>query len=104
MDRETVEDIRHHVGEAIADVKGDVRALGVLIEDVKSDVRTVAEGLQVLGRRFDVFETNVAREFAETRALVRLSYGELDRRVRDLEGEVSDLRTRLDRLEERLAS
>jgi hypothetical protein len=33
--------------------------------------------------------------------MIRLSFGELDRRMRSLEGDVSSLRARLDRLEGR---
>ncbi len=108
MDRETVEEIKRHFGAVIEDVKGDVRAVGVVIEDVKSDVRALAEGLVSLrGEMHDGFaavRSETAREFEETRGLIRLSYGELDRRVRDLESEVADLRGRLDRVEARLAS
>ena len=90
MDRETVEEIKRH--------------FGVVAEDLRSEIRAVAEGQQDVRRELEVFRADVAREFEETRGLIRLSYGELDRRVRGLESEVADLRTRLDRVEARLAS
>ena len=89
MDRETVEEIKRHfgaviegikgdvraVGAAVDAVKGDVRAVGVVIEDVKSEVRAVAEGLGLLrGEMHDGFAAmrgETAREFEETRALIR---------------------------------
>jgi uncharacterized protein YceH (UPF0502 family) len=90
MDRETVEEIKRH--------------FGVVAEDLRDEIRAVAEGQQDLRRELDGFRGEVTREFEETRALIRLSYGELDRRVRGLESEVADLRTRLERVEARLAS
>ena len=50
------------------------------------------------------FRADVTQEFEETRSLIRLSYCELDRRVKGLETDVADLRARLERVEERLAS
>jgi hypothetical protein len=90
MDRESVEEIKRH--------------FGLVAEDLRGDIRLVAEGQQGLRRELDTFRGDVTREFDETRALIRLSYGELDRRVRGLESEVADLRTRLERVEARLAS
>ena len=94
MDRETVEEIKRH--------------FGIVVEDVRGEVRGVAEGVQALReemhRELKGFRSDVAQEFEETRSLIRLSYGELDRRVKGLETEVADLRTRLERVEERLAS
>jgi hypothetical protein len=111
MDHETADEIKRH--------------FGVVAEDLRSDVRAVAEGLGLLREEFDAhrqefnglrqevgglrqefvaFRQDVAREFDETRALIRLSYSELDRRVRTLESDVVDLRGRLERVEGRLAS
>lgn len=94
MDRETVEEIKRH--------------FGVVSEQLRSDVRAVAEGQQALQaemrREVSTARTELARESEETRALIRLSYGEIDRRVRSLETEVAELRTRLERVEGRLAS
>jgi len=89
MDRETVDEIKRH--------------FGVVSEQLRSDVRAVAEALDVfradVGGRFE----EVGREFEETRALIRLSYTELDRRVRSIESEMAELRTRLERVEGRLS-
>lgn len=94
MDHETVEEIKRH--------------FGVVVEDVRGEIRAVAEGVATLTdemhREFSAVRAETAREFEETRALIRLSYGELDRRVKGLETEVADLRTRLERVEEQLAS
>jgi chromosome segregation ATPase len=87
MDRETVEELKRH--------------FGLVAEQVRSDVRAVAEGQQDLRRQVSEIRVDLVRESEETRALIRLSYGEIDRRVRGLEGELADLRARVERLEER---
>jgi hypothetical protein len=93
MDRETVEEIE--------------RPFGVVAEGVRGAVRAVAEGLGALRdemrREFAVVRSEAAREFEETRALIRLSYGELDRRVWDSRRK-SLTRARLDRVEKHLAT
>ena len=57
----------------------------MVAEQVRSDVRAVAEGQQALQaemrRELSAVRTEVTRESEETRALIRLSYGEIDRRV-----------------------
>ena len=90
MDRETVDEIKRH--------------FGVVAEELRSDIRAVAEGQSEMRREMDAFRADVAREFEETRALLRLSYGELDRRVTGLETEVADPRARLERVGKQLAS
>jgi uncharacterized protein YceH (UPF0502 family) len=94
MDRETVEEIKRH--------------FGIVVEGVRDEVRGVAEGVGTLReeihRELNGVRSEMAQEFEETRSLIRLSYGELDRRVKSLETEVADLRARLARVEDRLAS
>jgi len=90
MDRESVDEIKRH--------------FSVVAEDLRSEVRAVAEGQQGLKLVLDEFRADVAREFEDVRGLIRLSYGELDRRVQSLESEVTSLRERLERIEDRFAS
>ncbi len=73
MDHETVEEIKRH--------------FGVVAEDLRSDSRALAEGQAEIRREMDAFRADVTQEFEETRSLIRLSYGELDRRVKGLETE-----------------
>ena len=94
MDRDTTEEIKRH--------------FNVVAESLRSEIRTVAEGvgantdrLDRIEERLESLEARVAEEAAETRAMIRLSFGELDRRIRSLEGDVAALRTRLERLEAR---
>lgn len=86
MDQETADEIKRH--------------FNVVAEGLRSDIRVLAEGLGAntdrLDRlerrfdgfesRFDSFESRVTAEFTETRAMIRLSYGELERRIERLEG------------------
>lgn len=77
-------------------------------ERVEDKVQLVAEGVAANAERMDrvqvhlgQFETEMRREFEEVRSMIRLSYTELDRRLRSLEETVSDLQTRMDRFESR---
>lgn len=84
--------------------------MGVLVEAVRDDIRQVAEGLVgVEGRlgnvehRLDRFEQKVGAEFAETRAMIRVSYAQLDERIQSLEHNYAALNDRVARLESRTA-
>ena len=79
------------------------RHTGVLIEAVRDDVRQVAEGVAETNQRLDRFEQKVEAEFVETRAMIRVSYAQLDRRIQDLEGNYASLSERVGRLEARTA-
>jgi len=45
------------------------------------------------------FRQEVRAEFQEVKAMIKFSYAELDRRVRSLEHEIVDLRSRVERIE-----
>jgi predicted RNase H-like nuclease (RuvC/YqgF family) len=84
------------------------RHMGVLVEAVRNDVRQLAEGLAETNRglaetnqRLDRFERKVEEEFAETRAAIRFSYAQLERRIQELEGNYASLDERVARLEAR---
>jgi uncharacterized protein YceH (UPF0502 family) len=98
------------------------RYFNVVAESLRSEIRLLAEGqgatndrLDLFERRFDGldgrldrFEAAVAAEFkavradmSEMKAMIRLSFGQLDSRLTSLEGDVQSLRSRLDRLEGR---
>jgi predicted nucleic acid-binding Zn-ribbon protein len=91
----------------IADAR---RHIGVLVEAVRDDVRQVAEGvsgvtqrLDTMDQRLERFEQKVEAEFAETRAAVRFSYVQIERRIQELEGNYAALNERVGRLEARTA-
>jgi uncharacterized coiled-coil protein SlyX len=61
----------------------------VEIEAIRTDVRLIAEGHVMLGEKFGRFESEYIRHATEMRhdvlTLYKLTYGELERRVRELE-------------------
>ena len=85
MDRETTDEIKRH--------------FNVVAEGLRSEIRTVAEGLEATNEKIDRLESHIAEELSEIKAMIRLSFGELDRRMRSLEGDVASLRARLEKLE-----
>jgi hypothetical protein len=91
--------------EIVAEIK---RLFGVVTEDLRSEIRAVAEGQVALRdelkRDLLEFRQEVRTEFDEVKAMIRFSYAELDRRVRSLESDVNDLRSRLERLETRVGA
>jgi predicted nuclease with TOPRIM domain len=87
MDRDTAEEIKRH--------------FDVVAEGLRSEIRIVVDGLQGLHDEMTAEFKAVREEISETQAMIRLSFGQLDRRIRTLEEDVSSLRARLERLEAR---
>ena len=111
MDQETAGEIKRHfdvVAEGLRlDMQGVKRHFGVIAEglrsdmqDVKrhfdvvgeglrSDIRLVAEGVAGLDERFTLeFEKvreEIGEQIGEVKSMLRVSYGDLDRRVQALE-------------------
>ena len=92
-------------GEDREDIK---RHFSVVAEGLRSEIRAIAEGVGANSDRLDRFdgrldrmESRMVEEFGEIKAMIRLSFGELDRRIRSLEGDVNALRARLEKLEAR---
>ena len=75
------------------------RHFGVVTEALRSDIRQVAEGHSGIGRELQEIRDEFRDEFREMRALLRLSFSQLDERMRTLETDISTLKTRMDRLE-----
>lgn len=80
--------------------------MSVLVEQVRSEIRPVIEAVQGLSGKVESLESRIERlekrvetEFIETRALIKLSYAELDRRLSTLESGYSELRERIERIE-----
>ena len=71
MDTEAVEEIKRH--------------FNVVAEGLRTEIRIVAEGLQGFREETAGEFRAVRGEMSEIRAMIRLSFGELDRRVRALE-------------------
>jgi hypothetical protein len=71
-----VSDVKRHVGVVAEGLRSEIsdvkRHFGVLAEGL-SEIRQVAEAVSAVDSRLSAFQTEVAREFEETRAMIRLS-------------------------------
>ena len=75
------------------------RYFGVVAESFRSDIRQMAEGHAVIRHELQSQREEMRGEFNETRALMRLSFSQLDQRILMLESDVTSLKSRMDRLE-----
>ena len=75
------------------------RHFGVVAEALRGDVRQIAEGHSVLRHEIQEMRKEFRDEFKEMRALMRLSFAQLDQRIGTLEAELSSLKSRVDGLE-----
>lgn len=66
-----------------------IHKMAIEIEAIRDDIKMVAEGHVMLNERFDRFESQYLRHAMEMRhdvvSLYKLTYGELERRVKELE-------------------
>jgi hypothetical protein len=63
----------------------------VISEGLVDQIKLLAEGHSGILHRFDRIEKENERQHSETRALIKISFSELDRRLSDLESQVKDL-------------
>jgi len=89
MNTEQMEEIKRH--------------FGVVAESLRSDIRQIAEGHATIRHELQGLRDEFRDEFKEMRALIRLSFSQLDQRIRTLESDISTLKARMDRLEARQA-
>jgi len=75
------------------------RHFGVVAEALRSDIRQIAEGHSGIRREIQGLREELRDEFKEMRALMRLSFSQLDQRIHTLETDISTLKARMDRLE-----
>ena len=85
MNKEEMEEIKRH--------------FGVVAESLRSDIRQIAEGHAVIRHELQSQREELRGEFNETRALMRLSFSQLDHRILTLESDVTSLKSRMDRFE-----
>ncbi len=88
-----------------AEVTEIKRHFGAVAERLESRIQQIAEGVAHLDEKLETeistLRVEMHQEFDETRAMIRLSYAELDRRLRVLETGYSGLESRIQRLEAR---
>lgn len=75
------------------------RHFDVVAERLESKIDTIAEGVMTANERIDRLDGEMHDEFDDVRSMIKFSHHELDRRLRTLEDTVSDLQTRVERLE-----
>ena len=100
MDQESLAQIQQIVNAAtetrwtqIVDAK---RYTGVLNKELRHELRLVAEGFQMhLDRRHIDDRAYLNEQFRETRALIQLSYGQIQERVERLEQRVHTIEQHL---------
>jgi hypothetical protein len=107
MDNETADDIKRHLDVVAEGLRSEIRAVDekasrrfdavdqrfdelkrhfdVVGESLRGDIRLVAEGLVGAGERSAREFERVREEIGEVKSLLRVSYQNLDRRVRKLE-------------------
>ena len=85
MNSEQMEEIKRH--------------FGVVAESLRSDIRRIAEGPATTRHELQSQREEFRDEFKEMRALLRLSFSQLDQRIHTLESDMATLKTRMDRLE-----
>lgn len=80
-------------------LRTETRQTHVLIEDLRGQMQLVAEGVVGHEQKLERFREEVAEEFRDTKALLRLSYTDLEHRMKGLEARVEELDSRLSALE-----
>lgn len=82
-----------------AQVEEIKRHFGIVAEALHSNIRQIAEGHLNIRHELQEIRDEFRDEFKEMRALMRLSFSQLDQRIRTLETDISALKARMDRLE-----
>ena len=100
MDQESLAQIQQIVGAATEALRTDIveakRHTGVLTEGLRHELQLVAEGFQMhLDRRHADDRAYLDEQFRETRALIQLSYGQIQERVERLEQRVRTIEQHL---------
>jgi len=96
MDHETAEDIKRHVSVVAEGLRSEIRlvAEGFLATNERLDTTNsrldatnerLEKGLEATNVRIDGILSRMAEEFRDMRAMIRLMFGDLDRRLRALE-------------------
>jgi len=72
------------------------------LDGMDQRLSTVEGELTAFRGEFHAFAQDVGRQFSEVRSMIKLSYAEIDGRITTLERDLFDLRSRVERLEEKL--
>jgi hypothetical protein len=92
-----------HVDLKLKDLEGGVvNQFHIISEGLMDHIKLLAEGHVGIVERLDRIERKNERQHLETRALIKLSFSELDRRLSDLESQVKELQEWRKQIEGRL--
>ncbi|HEX7807487.1 MAG TPA: hypothetical protein VF608_02140 [Thermoanaerobaculia bacterium] len=75
------------------------RHFDVVAGRLESKMEVIADGVVAANRRIQSAEAEMREEFAEVKSMIKFSHQDLDKRLRSLEETVSDLQSRVERLE-----
>lgn len=100
MNQESLAQIQQLIAAATDTLRGDIsdskRHVGVLTEGLRHELQLVTEGFQMhLDRRHAEDRSFLEEQFRETRALIHLSYGQIQERVERLEQRVRSIEQHL---------
>ena len=73
------------VDERLDQMDEKLRLTDVRVEGLQSQIQVVAEGVAAGNEKLDAFKKDVAKEFSDTRDLIKDGYRDLDKRVTVLE-------------------
>jgi len=90
--RDEMQALRGDLGEKIVAAE---RHAGALFEEKLHRIDLVVEGHRALNQKIERLETKMEHEFLEMRALIQLSYRQLQERVETLEQRVQFIEKRL---------
>jgi hypothetical protein len=90
------EDIKQLILTSAAETR---RHFDMVAEEMRHHVQLSLEGAIANGAKIDQLAAQMKEEFIELGSMIRISYTQLDRRLRTLEETVLGLLTRVDRLE-----
>ncbi len=93
-------DIKRHFHEEAGDIK---RHFDVVVEHMDAQHQQLAEGIGATSERIDRLETEMRRGFSEMGSLMKLSYGQLDRRLTRVEADGAETRAEVEKLKAKLA-
>jgi hypothetical protein len=79
-----------------------VNQFHIIAEGLTDQIKLLAEGHAGIINRLDGMEKENERQHSETRALVKLSYAELDRRLSDLELQMKEMQEWKKKVETRI--
>ncbi|MEA2560200.1 MAG: hypothetical protein QOH06_1704 [Acidobacteriota bacterium] len=80
-----IQELREETSKRFNKMDEQLRLTDVRVEGLQSQIQVVAEGVAAGNEKLDSFKTDVAKEFSDTRSLIKDGYKELDKRVRVLE-------------------